>query len=400
MHPVVVEKPYRHYPPYDGRVWPWLIQRVVRRKLRNEHGVVDVECLGIDRLKASLAAGHGVLLAPNHCRPCDPLVVNEVCRQAGKVPLIMASWHLFANGGLKAFFLRRAGAFSVYREGMDRQALAAAIDILDQARRPLVIFPEGVITRHNDRINSMMEGTSFIARSAARKRAERNPAGQVVVHPIALRYHFRGDIEQALHPVLDDIERRLCWRPKREFNLYDRIYRVGESLLCLKEMEYFGQPQPGIIPERLARLIDHLLLPLEQEWLKGQREATTVGRVKKLRSALLPDMIKGEISAAERERRWRQLADMYFAQQVSHYPPDYVKSKPTPERLLETVERFEEDMTDTARVHRPIVTTAAIGEAIPVSASRDRGATEDPLMQALEQQLHHMLGIAPEDQSP
>ncbi len=255
------------------------------RKLRwrLSTAVVAVECLGLDRLKESLSAGHGVLLAPNHCRPCDPLIVNEVCRQAGTVPLVMASWHLFANGGLKAFLLRRAGAFSVYREGMDRQALAAAIDILDRARRPLVIFPEGVITRHNDLMNSMMEGTSFIARSAAKKRAERNPAGQVVVHPVALRYHFHGDVEQALHPVLDDIERRLCWRPKRELNLYDRIYRVGESLLCLKEMEYLGQPQTGTIPERLARLIDHLLVPLEQEWLKGQRDATTVGRVKKLR---------------------------------------------------------------------------------------------------------------------
>ncbi len=110
-------------------------------------------------------------------------------------------------------------------------------------------------------------------------------------------------------------------------------------------------------------------------------------------------MIKGEISDAERERRWRHLADMYFAQQVSNYPPDYVKSKPTPERLLETVERFEEDLTDTARVPRPITATVEIGEAILVSPTRDRGATEDPLMQTLEQQLHHMLGIAVDEKT-
>jgi 1-acyl-sn-glycerol-3-phosphate acyltransferase len=394
MHPVVVDKPYRHYPPYRGRIWPWLIQRFVRRKLRNEFGIVAVECVGLDRLRESLAVGHGILLAPNHCRPCDPLVVNEVCRQAGTIPLIMASWHLFANGGLKAFLLRRAGAFSVYREGMDRQALSAGVDILEQAARPLVIFPEGVITRHNDCLNSMMDGTSFIARSAAKKRAERKPDGKVIVHPIALRYHFRGDINQALHPVLDDIERRLCWRPKRELDLEARVYRVGESLLCLKEMEYLGQPQTGSIPERLERLIDHLLLPLEKEWLKGQRDETTVGRVKKLRIAILPDMVKGEITDAEKQRRWQQLADMYFAQQVSHYPPDYVKSKPTPERLLETVERFEEDMTDVARVHAPMTVSVEVGEAIAVSAARERGAAEDPLIAALEQKLHHMLGIS------
>jgi hypothetical protein len=118
-----------------------------------------------------------------------------------------------------------------------------------------------------------------------------------------------------------------------------------------------------------------------------------VGRVKKLRTAILPDMIKGEITEAERQRRWKHLADMYFAQQVSHYPPDYVKSKPTPERLLETVERFEEDMTDTTRVHSPITATVEVGEAIAVSPARERGAAEDPLIAALEQKLHQMLGI-------
>lgn len=395
MQPVVVDKPYRFYPPYQGRVWPWIMQRFVRRMLRRDYGIIDVECRGIERLRDSRAQGHGILLAPNHCRPCDPFVVNEVCRQAGTVPLIMASWHLFADGGLQAFLLRRAGAFSVYREGMDRQALTAGIEILNSARRPLVIFPEGVVSRHNDRLNSMMEGTSFVARSAAKKRADLKPAGQVVVHPVALRYHFKGDIAQSLHPALDDIERQFCWRPKRELDLFERIYRVGEALLCLKELEYLGQPQSGPIPERLTRLIDHLLAPLEQEWLKGQRDSTTIGRVKKLRIAILPDMVKGEITEAERQRRWKQLGDMYLAQQLSLYPADYIKSKPTAERMLETVERFEEDMNDDARVHRPMTTTVEIGEAIPVSATRERGATEDPLIQTLEERLHQMLGITP-----
>ena len=84
---------------------------------------------------------------------------------------------------------------------------------------------------------------------------------------------------------------------------------------------------------------------------------------------------------------------MYLAQQLSHYPPDYVKSKPTNERMLETVERFEEDMNDDVRVHRPMTTTVEIGEAIPVSPTRDRGAAEDPLIHTLERRLHGMLGI-------
>jgi 1-acyl-sn-glycerol-3-phosphate acyltransferase len=397
MHAVVSEKPYEFVPPYHGTLWPRILARVGQRKLRREYGIERVEVQGSDHLRQSLSAGHGVLLAPNHCRPGDPYVVGEMCRQVGTLPFIMASAHLFVQGRLQAFLLRRAGAFSIYREGLDRQALAAGVEILTQARRPLVIFPEGVISRHNDRLNSMMGGTAFIARAAAKKRAEADSPAQVVVHPVAIRYHFHGDVEQALHPVLDVIEQRLSWRPKRELALVDRIVRVGESLLCLKELEYIGHTQSGTIFERAGRLIDHLLAPLEREWLKGQIESTTVGRVKQLRIAILPDMVQGAITPLERERRWKQLADMYLAQQLSCFPPDYIRSNPTQERLLETVERFEEDLTDDCRVHRPMTATVKIGPAMIVNPVRERGIGEDPLMSRLNRELHELLGIARPD---
>src|SRR5947199_110447 len=155
----------------------------------------------------------------------------------------MASWHLFMQSRLQYFVLRRIGAFSIYREGMDRAALNLAVETLAQASRPLVIFPEGVISRTNDRLNPLLERTSFI--------------------------------------------------------------------------------------------------PLEREWLKGEHDTHVVARIKKLRSAVLPDMIQKDLPEEERARRWQQLADMYLAGQLGCYPPDYLAAKPTPERLLETVERYE-----------------------------------------------------------
>ena len=161
MHPVVFDKPYSFISPYAGTWWPRFLQLFGRRKLRREYGIVDVRCRELRRLGDSLATGHGIMLAPNHCRPSDPLIVGELCRRVGTAPLLMASWHVFLESRWKAFLLRRAGAFSVYREGMDRQALQTAIDILHQAKRPLVIFPEGIITRTNDRLAALMEGPSW-----------------------------------------------------------------------------------------------------------------------------------------------------------------------------------------------------------------------------------------------
>ena len=91
MQPVVSEKKYQFVPPYYGTIWPRILTMWGRRKLRHEYGIESVEVVGAERLRQSLAAGHGILLAPNHCRPCDPFVVAETCRQVGTLPFIMAS---------------------------------------------------------------------------------------------------------------------------------------------------------------------------------------------------------------------------------------------------------------------------------------------------------------------
>src|SRR5206468_7409308 len=222
------------------------------------------------------------------------------------------------------------------------------------------------------------------------QRAERS-LGKVVLHPVAIRYFFLGNLERTIEPVLEDIERRLSWRPQSGKPMKDRIIKVGEALLTLKELEYQEKPQEGDIPERVARLIDHILVPLEQEWVKGKRDADIPGRVKALRAAILPDMVAEKVDEAERHRRWQELADIYLAQALAKYPPNYFIPEPTPERLLETVERFEEDLTDTARVHRPIHAVIEVGEAIEVPPGRDRGAEGDSILTEVRHQIETML---------
>ena len=91
-------------------------------------------------------------------------------------------------------------------------------------------------------------------------------------------------------------------------------------------------------------------------------------RVRALRAAILPDLVEGGLTDAERDRRWRQLALLYLAQQLSLYPAGYLEGTPSPERVLETVERLEEDLTDVATVHRPLAVTIRVGEPIEVGA--------------------------------
>ncbi|MFV2066958.1 MAG: lysophospholipid acyltransferase family protein [Pirellulales bacterium] len=391
MQDVVFDKPYKFVPPVSSRFWPTILQLYLPRYLRIEYGVQTVECRHADRLRTSLEAGRGILLAPNHCRMSDPLVLGILARRVRAHLYAMASWHLFMQGRFTTFMIRRMGAFSVYREGMDKKAISTAIEILEEARRPLVIFPEGAVSRHNDVLMPLMDGTAMIARTAAKRREKKGVRG-VVVHPIALRYYFRGDLEATLSPVLNDIEARLSWHPQIGGPLMPRIRRIGEALLSLKEIEYFGAARQGDPYQRVAALIDHLLLPLEQAWSVPPANGSVVVRVKNLRSVILSDMVNGDLPEAERERRWKELADCYLAQQMSHYPRDYVRRENNiPERVLETVERFEEDLTDRTRIRGPLDVVLSVGEAIEVEPRRDRSLKQDPVMQAIEKQLRDML---------
>jgi 1-acyl-sn-glycerol-3-phosphate acyltransferase len=391
MQNIIIDQPYEFVPPCQSTFWPRALKAVLPAYLSRVHGVESVELLGVDRLRQSVAAGHGIMLTPNHCRPPDPMVMAHLGYAVDRPIHIMASWHLFKQSALQTWLLRRAGAFSVYREGMDREALKCATRILVEARRPLVLFPEGVISRTNDQVNNLMDGTVFIARAAAKQRAGNTPSGKVVVHPVAIRYFFEGDLPSVLIPALEDIERRLSWQPQSRLKLADRVVKVGEALLTLKEIEYFEKPQTGDLKQRLTGLIDHLLVPLEGEWLKGKREDNVVTRVKTLRTAILPEMVAGDIDEAERVRRWRQLADIYLAQQLFFYPPGYFSPEPTAEKLLETVERFEEDLTDQMPVHRPFRAVVEVGGAIEVNPVRERGVENDPVMVTLRHDLETLL---------
>ncbi|HEY2414692.1 MAG TPA: 1-acyl-sn-glycerol-3-phosphate acyltransferase [Pirellulaceae bacterium] len=392
MQKIIVEKPYQFLPPYRGTFWPAFFRgiRIHDYYLRKNEGVVAHEVRHVERLRASIAAGDAILVTPNHPRTADPLAMGWLTVETPCHFHVMASWHLFQHSRIYGWAIRALGGFSVNREGVDRQAINTAIEVLTEAKRPLIIFPEGATSRTADHLHALLDGVAFIARAAAKKRSKQSPPGRVVVHPVAVKYFFGGDIRSVCDDVLTDIEHRLTWQPQRSLPLLERMLKVGSGLLSLKEIEYFGQPQEGTFAARLGRLIDRLLGPLETEWFGRVQTGPAVPRVRNLRARMLPDMVGGRVDATERARRWQQLADIYLAQQLATYPPGYLVH-PTVDRVLEIVEKFEEDITDKARLHGQLKVVLDVGEPIVVTPERDRRAAVDPLMVQIQQSLQGMM---------
>lgn len=392
MKDVVIDKPYEFIPPVHSDVWPAIVKAYLPRYIRKKWGIESGECRGEGLLAKSLRAGHAIILTPNHCRLSDPLVLGILARKVDMNLYAMASWHTFHEDWFTRFMIRRMGGFSVYREGTDRQAINTAVDVLVAARRPLVIFPEGATSRHNDRLMSLMDGVALIARTAAKRRMKDDVAKKTVVHPVAIRYFFRGDLREAVEPMLTRLEAHLTWRPKTHLPLLERMGAIGRAMLALKEVEYLGNVQTGGLFDRVESLIEKILDPLEEEWQIKEQAASVTGRVKNLRSAILPDMVQGTLGADERERRWQELAACYYAQQLSHYPRDYITpERMSVDRILETVERLDEDLTDRLPSRGPLHVVLQVGEEIAVDPEADRRVESDRIMGTIKSQLQGML---------
>ena len=410
MQKLVIEEPYAFVPPARGTFWVHFFTPLLAPYLRLSHGITDVRLTGGDLLQESLNRGAGVLLTPNHVRLSDPMVLGTLRTQLGVPTFSMASWHLFKQDGwmgkANAWMMRNLGAFSVFREGNDRAALSCAIDALVTAERPLVLFPEGVVSLANDNPGPLLEGTAVIARSAAKRRAKlaekdgRTGDGGVVIHPIGLRYEFLDDSVPAAEKVLSRLERRLGKWPDRAVPQFVRAHQLADALLACREVEFTGAAKSGDIFDRAEDLIEDLLTPTEAR-LELDPGGTTVTRVKAIRSAILPTLTDPATPPDRRRRLRRELHAAFIAQQVHFcYPRGYLTADSPPERLIETLQRFDEDLNDAAANVGRWRVRVNIGPAIPVTPDRPRG-TADPLLVEVDRGIRRQAGLpAPADDAP
>ncbi len=392
MQDIIVSKPYKFIPPHRGTWIPTFIQKfkLIDKYLNFFEGVNSHEVRNVDRIKDSLSAGHSILLAPNHCRYADPLSLVWIARELDVFFYAIASWHLFHQSRLQGFAIRMCGGFSLNREGIDKKSMDTAIEILASGERPLVLFPEGTVFRTNDRLSPLLDGVSFIARSAARRRAKAD-LGQVVIHPVAIKYLFKGDVAEAVEPILCEIEERLDWGEfRRPLPLLERVNRISESLLALKEIQYLGCSQSGPLKDRKNRLIERLLSPIETLLLGRSQVGSIIPRIKQLRTKIVPGLSDNRTTESQRRLIWQQLQEIYIAQQIWCYPEGYL-DQPTNMRVLETVERLEEDLKDRARVHRPLHAILEVGEAIEVDPQKPGREEQDPITRELQTSLQGML---------
>jgi 1-acyl-sn-glycerol-3-phosphate acyltransferase len=369
--------------------------------------LLEVQVGGLEPLRSLLAQGAGVLIAPNHPGHADSYALYEAAHLLGRPFYVMTAWQVFAMASRwERWIYQRLGCFSVDREGTDLRAFKRAVQILAAEPYPLVVFPEGEVYHINDRVTPFREGPAVMALTAV-KHADR----PVYAVPCAIKYEYLQDPTPQLEEVMAQIEQRIFWRPQPHRKLAERIYRFAQAALALKEIEYLGTTQQGALAQRIQQLREQVLHGLEQEYGLAAREPLLPERLKNVRRAYLERLEEARGDRKREAEIQAQLEDVFFVVQLFSYPGDYVVERPTPERLAETIDKFEEDVLGrpTAGIRGARRAVVAFGEPIDVrrfaaGAGPPRKAAR-PLTNALEGAVQDLLdGINrrenPERRSP
>ena len=362
----------------------------LRRYIQYKSQRLDtIEIRGLENLREPLARNQGLLITPNHSGHPDATVLYRAAEQLGMPFYFMSAWQVFGRSNwLRKKIFQHHGCFSVDREGTDMQAFRQATDILKNKSHPLVIFPEGEVYHINERVTPFREGPAAMALSASKK-ADR----PIVCVPCGIRYKYIEDPTPELLLLMDKLENHIDWRSRSDEPLPQRIYRLAQAVLALKEIEYLGHTQNMELSERVTALSVAILKQWEESYQVDPKQHTIPERVKALRQEAIKRLEDADDESPQQDQSHRALEDLYIVVQLFSYPGDYVSESPTVERMAETLDKFEEDVlgarTATVRGRRRAIVT--FGQPITAQRNGETKLTPVSLTTLLEQHVQTLL---------
>ncbi|HCQ37758.1 MAG TPA: hypothetical protein DIV39_01270 [Verrucomicrobiales bacterium] len=337
--------PYRFVPPKPNpfliSLTQWVMGKVALPSKR--HLIEELEIRGQDTFRQSCGKDAHILLLPNHSTHSDPQVMSEVTRRLGIQPSFMAAYDVFARSRIQSWIMQRSGAFSVDREGSDRKSMKCATDVLIQGKHPLILFPEGNVYFCNDEVAPFAEGASYIALSAQKKLGESHPVYAV---PVSMKFTYIEDIRDQLRSSLDELARRFETEldPEADFGL--ELLRISTTALqrFLRQRGYSSSKQASSVDEQIHNAAEQIINSLEEKIeIQSKPGSSLTDRIRRVRATIHgiridPDREVDHPAAA----LWADEA--ILALRILGYQGGYMATKPTLDRVAETVARLREDV--------------------------------------------------------
>lgn len=309
----------------------------------------------------SVGPGRAILSA-NHPTGDDPIVFFWISRMLGQPFNFLAAREVLV--GPKGWLMNRLGTYSVIRGVPDRESLRCTRRLLAELDRKVVIFPEGEIYQHNDRLLAFQSGVpqlGFWALDDLQK-AGKQPALPIVT--AAFKYRCCDSPRPMIDGSLHHLERALDLETSHSATHYQRLLRIGDRVLAaLERDESVAAAEGEEVNARIARVRDRLL----------ERVARTVGATVDPNEPLQDQLhavfnaVKGWVGLPSDDpsdyddRLYRNkmataaplFRDLNRLQNFIAITGDYIAAEATAERFLEVLARLEKEVFGEIRTKPP-----------------------------------------------
>jgi len=400
-------KPFTFYPHKTSPFWVGVAKLGLRRALRRQLRVTEVE-VGNEDLERLLAVkGQRCLLTPSHSGGYEPHVVLYLSKLTGDIFNFVAAVEVFEQAAINRWLMPRLGVYSVVRGAVDRQSFAMTRQLLVEGKRPLVIFPEGQAILQNSMLAPFQQGVIQLAFKAHEDAQAAEAGAHLYCVPIAIKYVYLQDMHGAIDESLDRLSAAVGIAGSgKSTSRYDRLRQIAEAVLVANEKAHHVTAGPErSLDDRIQSLKSHVAAKIEGQLaiVPAERQGL-LERVRVMFNAL--DRIVHEepaISeyeqrlAAERQQLARTLyEDVWRLLQLVAVYDGYVRENMTVERFMDVLCLLELEVFQKRKVWGPRRACVRIGEPIDLldhAAAYESNKREavQRVNAALESSVHTML---------
>ncbi|HTE20346.1 MAG TPA: 1-acyl-sn-glycerol-3-phosphate acyltransferase [Armatimonadota bacterium] len=367
-------------PPRDNPLMVRLVNSVLPVAAHLLANIRDVEVPPEDFAHLRELHAHRALLSPNHPTGMDPVVLLWVSRMLGRSFNYLAARE--ALQGPKGWLLNQVGAYSVIRGIADRESLRTTRRLLAEQDRKVVIFPEGEVYEHNDRLLAFQSGVAQIGFWALDDLVKAGKTAALPILPVAIKYRCVDSPRPAIENGLRGLERALNLAPAANLGAYQRLCRIGDRVISTLERQV-GLPvsEGGDLGPRIAagrqRMLQRVAEAIHVEVNEEQSPADQIHllfhELKEWVGTLPED-------ASDYDRRLYghrvEVAtplfnDLQRLQSFIAVTGDYVAAEATAERFLDVMGRLEQEVFGEVRNRVPRQALVRIAPPIPLEERYD-----------------------------
>lgn len=329
------------YPPKLNPIFTRLIQSI-SALIAYYMFQVKLETTAEDVAKIKAIDNSRIVYLPNHPTLDDGIILFMLSARLGQLFHYIVAKEVFQ--GLMGKFLQLIGAYSIKRGLGDRASISQTIQLLQQPKSRVVIFPESGCSYQNDTVMPFRPGAIQLPFSAMNQLAKKEAdLPDLYLVPISLKYRYTNQMNEVIEKSLSQLEAVLNLQASNN-EFYPRLRNIAEKVLDNIEQEYGTKSEAkDNWNQRIEHLKDRILHECEQQLdLPPKAHLALRERVYKIQSIIAPG--DQELTQQQEQAYETLYRSAFRLLNFDAIYDGYVAEKPTPERFLDTLIVLEREV--------------------------------------------------------